>query len=77
MYIDLSSWEKLSVSSLHSLVAPGNGSSRHQLKAMPRILQPHFIALWKTLYDMFHAEPEDEETYHSIASIGENIIICS
>jgi TBC1 domain family member 8/9 len=32
--------------------------------------QPYFIALWKTLYDMFHAEPEDEETYHSIASIG-------
>ncbi|KAF4520020.1 hypothetical protein B566_EDAN007168 [Ephemera danica] len=69
----MSSWEQLSVSSLHSLVGPGGlsgNSERRQLKAMPRMLQPHFIALWKSLYDMFHAEPEDEETYHSIATIG-------
>lgn len=37
--------------------------------------QPYFIALWKTLYDMFHAEPEDEETYHFIASIGNLIFL--
>ncbi|CAB3361215.1 Hypothetical predicted protein [Cloeon dipterum] len=63
------SWRKMSVSSLHSLVLPSNPSRLHS-KAMPCMAQPYFISLWKTLYDMFHAEPEDEETYHSIASIG-------
>jgi hypothetical protein len=69
VYVDGPSRHKTSVSSLHSLVLPSN-PSRHHSKAMPCMSQPYFIALWKTLYDMFHAEPEDEETYHFIASIG-------
>jgi hypothetical protein len=32
--------------------------------------QPHFIMLWKTMYDLFQAQPEDLETYHSIATVG-------
>ncbi|XP_059480535.1 TBC1 domain family member 9 [Neocloeon triangulifer] len=67
--LDGTQWRKMSVSSLHSLVLPSNSSRLHS-KAIPCMAQPYFISLWKTLYDMFHAEPEDEETYHSIASIG-------
>lgn len=41
-----------------------------RIKRFPKMSQPHFIALWKTLYDIFQTEPEDQETYHSIATIG-------
>ena len=41
-----------------------------RIKSFPKMSQPHFIALWKTLYDIFQTESEDQETYHSIATIG-------
>lgn len=41
-----------------------------RIKSFPKMSQPHFIALWKTLYDIFQTEPEDLETYRSIATIG-------
>ncbi|EFN68620.1 TBC1 domain family member 8 [Camponotus floridanus] len=54
--------------SLRSMIA--SKDSPLDLKTVPKMSQRHFIALWKTLYDMFPAQPEEQETYHCIASIG-------
>ncbi|XP_076233513.1 TBC1 domain family member 8/9 isoform X2 [Calliopsis andreniformis] len=62
------SWEIQSMGSLRSMVA--SKDSPLDLKTVPKMSQRHFIALWKTLYDMFPAQPEEQETYHCIASIG-------
>lgn len=62
------SWEVRSMGSLRSLVETRD--SRPDLKSVPRMSQPHFIMLWKTMYDLFQAEPEDLETFHSIATVG-------
>lgn len=44
-------------------------------KATPRMSQPHFIALWRTLHDILNnAQPEDQQMYHAIASIGEFLL---
>lgn len=52
------------MSSLRSLVDARN------VKTIPRMSQPHFIALWRSLHDMLTMQPEDEAMYHAIASIG-------
>jgi len=62
------SWEVQSMGSLRSMIA--SKDSPLDLKIVPKMSQGHFIALWKTLYDMFPAQPEEQETYHCIASIG-------
>ncbi|KAI4479417.1 PREDICTED: TBC1 domain family member 9 isoform X1 [Polistes canadensis] len=62
------SWEIQSMDSLRSMIA--SRDSPLDLKVVPKMSQTHFIALWKTLYDMFPAQLEEQETYHSIASIG-------
>ncbi|XP_063222042.1 TBC1 domain family member 9 isoform X2 [Bacillus rossius redtenbacheri] len=62
------SWEVRSMSSLRSMVETRD--CRLDLKTVPRMSQPHFIMLWKTIYDLFQAQPEDQETFHSIATIG-------
>ncbi|XP_066998326.2 TBC1 domain family member 9 isoform X2 [Anabrus simplex] len=62
------SWEVRSMSSLRALIE--SRDSHSDLKSLPRMTQPHFIMLWKTLYDIFQAQPEDQETFHSIATIG-------
>ncbi|XP_043273772.1 TBC1 domain family member 9 isoform X2 [Venturia canescens] len=62
------SWEIQSMGSLRSMLE--SKDSPLDLKTVPKMSQRHFIALWKTLYDMFPAQPEDQEVYHSIASIG-------
>lgn len=67
------SWEIQSMGSLRSMIA--SKDSPLDLKTVPKMSQGHFIALWKTLYDMFPAQPEEQETYHCIASIGEIIFI--
>lgn len=54
--------------SLRSMIA--SKDSPLDLKTVPKMSQGHFIALWKTLYDMFPAQPEEQETYHCIASVG-------
>lgn len=64
------SWEEQSMGSLRSMIA--SRDSPLDLKIVPKMSQPHFIALWKTLYDMFPSQPEDQETYHCIAEIGKN-----
>ena len=62
------SWEVRSMESLRCLVEPHD--SRPDLKSVPRMSQPHFIVLWKTLYDLFQSQPEDLETFHSISAVG-------
>ncbi|XP_014214911.1 TBC1 domain family member 9 isoform X2 [Copidosoma floridanum] len=62
------SWEDQSMGSLRSMIV--SRDSPLDLKVVPKMSQQHFIALWKTLYDMFPAQPEDQETYHCIAEIG-------
>uniref|UniRef100_A0A1B6C1U8 Rab-GAP TBC domain-containing protein n=1 Tax=Clastoptera arizonana TaxID=38151 RepID=A0A1B6C1U8_9HEMI len=58
------SWEVRSMTSLRHLVdAPSS-------KTIPRMSQPHFIALWRTLHEILTVQPEDEAMYHAIASIG-------
>ncbi|KAL1140691.1 hypothetical protein AAG570_000621, partial [Ranatra chinensis] len=59
-------WEVRSLSSLRSLVV----APKQDQRSLPRMSQPHFIALWHTLYDMLQQELTDEELYHSIASVG-------
>lgn len=65
------SWEIQSMGSLRSMLE--SKDSPLDLKIVPKMSQRHFIALWKTLYDMFPAQPEDQEVYHSIASIGNRL----
>ncbi|GFG40993.1 hypothetical protein Cfor_12589, partial [Coptotermes formosanus] len=62
------SWEVRSMGSLRCLVETRD--SHPDLKSVPRMSQPHFIMLWKTLYDLFQAQPEDLETFHSISAVG-------
>ncbi|CAG2220459.1 TBC1D8_9 [Mytilus edulis] len=44
--------------------------SKADLKNVPRLTQVQFIQLWKTLYDMFHDHPHEQQLYHSIATVG-------
>lgn len=67
------SWEEQSMGSLRSMIA--SRDSPLDLKNVPKMSQLHFIALWKTLYDMFPAQPEDQDTYHCIAEIGKSKIL--
>lgn len=56
------------MSSLRSLIE--SRSSRSDTKLIPRMSQPHFIALWRTLHDMLTTQPEDQAMYHAIAYTG-------
>ena len=64
------SWEIQSMGSLRSMLE--SKDTPLDLRIVPKMSQRHFIALWKTLYDMFPAQPEDQEVYHSIATIGKS-----
>lgn len=44
--------------------------SKADLKSVPRMSQVQFIQLWKTLYDMFHDHSNEQQLYHSIATVG-------
>ena len=39
-------------------------------KSLPRMYQKHFIAMWKTLYDIFSGQPSEQQMYHSVATVG-------
>ncbi|XP_014285199.1 TBC1 domain family member 9B isoform X1 [Halyomorpha halys] len=65
---DEGSWDICSISSLRALVtAVDQKGSRNSL---PRMKQEHFIALWRSLYDMLQDHLDNEDMYHSIASVG-------
>lgn len=64
------SWEAKSIDSLHSLIA--SKDSPLELKTVPKMSQRHFIDLLKTLYDIFSTQPNEQETYQQIASIGDS-----
>ncbi|KAG8310404.1 TBC1 domain member 8B [Homalodisca vitripennis] len=57
-------WEVRSMNSLRALMDAPRG------KGTPRMSQPHFIALWRSLHDILTAQPDDQQMYHAIASIG-------
>ncbi|KAK0082083.1 hypothetical protein PV325_011101 [Microctonus aethiopoides] len=61
-------WESESIGSLRSML--NSKDCPLELKHVPKMSQRHFIALWKTLLDMFPAQPEEHDIYDSIASIG-------
>lgn len=63
------SWEIKSLSSIRSMIK--SKDNKINLKLVPKMNQKHFIMLWKTLYDMFQTQPDDQETYRSIATVGE------
>ncbi|OWF50762.1 TBC1 domain family member 9-like [Mizuhopecten yessoensis] len=44
--------------------------SKADFKDVPRLTQVQFIQLWKTLYDMFSDKSEEQDLYHSIATVG-------
>ncbi|XP_055998545.1 TBC1 domain family member 9-like isoform X2 [Ostrea edulis] len=44
--------------------------SKAEFKDVPRMSQAQFIDLWRTLYDMFTENKQEQELYHSIASVG-------
>ena len=68
------SWEVQSMDSLRSMIA--SKDSPLDFKVVPKMSQRHFIALWRTLCDMFPVQPEEADT-NCLASIGKTILkIC-
>lgn len=60
--------EEFNLTNIRQLIQ--SKDNKTNLKAVPKMDQKHFIMLWKTLYDMFQTQPDDQETYHSIATVG-------
>ncbi|XP_064601750.1 TBC1 domain family member 9B-like isoform X2 [Liolophura sinensis] len=44
--------------------------SKAEFLNIPKLNQEQFIQLWKTLYNLFADHPEEQQLYHSIATVG-------
>ncbi|XP_061166989.1 TBC1 domain family member 9-like isoform X2 [Saccostrea echinata] len=44
--------------------------SKAEFKDVPRMSQAQFIDMWRTLYDLFSDNDQEQQLYHSIASVG-------
>ncbi|XP_078333491.1 TBC1 domain family member 9-like isoform X2 [Crassostrea virginica] len=44
--------------------------SKAEFKDVPRMTQAQFIDMWSTLYDMFTDNEQEQQLYHSIATVG-------
>lgn len=50
--------------------ALSSASTNQETKILPKMHQSQFIQLWKSLYDIFSGRRDEQQAYHSIASIG-------
>ena len=41
---------------------------------IPPMDQPHFISMWKSFYDIFIQQKNEQQAYHSIVSVGTLLI---
>lgn len=57
-----------SLRSFRCLVENSNNLTNN--KTLPRMDQPHFIALWKTMYDMFQTESDTQDLFQALSSVG-------
>jgi hypothetical protein len=53
-----------------SVTSCSSNSSNDRKQSLPKMSQRQFIHLWKTLYDIFSGQPNEQQIYHSIASVG-------
>lgn len=42
--------------------------------SVPLMNQPHFIAMWRTFYDIFIEHKFEQDAYHSIVNVGTLLI---
>lgn len=51
-------WEKRSLTNLRSVVQYTD--TKINLKSVPKMTRPHFIMLWRTIYDIANVQPHEQ-----------------